>query len=46
MRIPAYLHEIMFALKRAKAQLKHQGKPVTVEVYLFKYGFKNQNGIL
>lgn len=31
MRVPAYLHEIMFAVKRGKAQLIHQGKPVTVE---------------
>ena len=35
MRVPVYLHEIIFAMKRAKAQLKRQGKTITVEVCFF-----------
>ncbi|KAH7405621.1 hypothetical protein KP509_15G078000 [Ceratopteris richardii] len=31
-RVPVYLHEIMFAIKRAKETLDRRGKPMTVEV--------------
>lgn len=31
LRVPVYIHEIMFAIRGAKETLAHQGKPVTVE---------------